>query len=175
MLGPRESNDFVTLLVWHQRPIYAFLTSLVPDPTERDDVYQQTCLLLWEKHADYDPSRPFFPWACGFARNKALEHLRRRRRDAPTLSPESLARIAAQREAGESTAAARRKALDSCIHKLSAEQRDLLHERYTAGVPLQDLAAVLATTAAALTMRLQRIRHALLRCIENTIATTEPQ
>lgn len=167
-------DDFVNLLLRHQRPIYAFLTALVPDPTERDDVYQQTCLLLWEKHREYDPARPFFPWACGFARNKAFEHLRRRRREAPTLNPDSIARIATAREAGEPLAAARRTALDACIRKLSAEQRDLLHARYTAGMPLQELAGALATTAAALTMRLQRIRHALLRCIEQTIAAREP-
>lgn len=168
-----DPNDFVSLLVRHQRPIYAFLTALVPNPTERDDVYQQTCLLLWERYDEYDPARPFFPWACGFARNKAFEHLRRRRREAPTLSPESLTRIATAREVGDATAEARRTALDACIRKLSEDQRNLLQQRYAAGLPLKDLADVLATTAAALTMRLQRIRHALLRCIEHAIATTE--
>jgi DNA-directed RNA polymerase specialized sigma24 family protein len=80
-------------------------------------------------------------------------------------------RIAAAREIGEPIAAARRMALDACIRKLSDQQRDLLQQRYMARVPLKDLADVLKTSAAALTMRLQRIRHALLRCIEHAIAT----
>jgi len=173
MSEQRRSDDFANLLISHQRPIYAFLAALVPDPTERDDVYQQTCLLLWEKRAEYDPTRRFFPWACGFARNKAFEHLRRRRREVPALSPDTLVRIAAAREIGEPIAAARRMALDSCIRKLSDQQRDLLQQRYMARVPLKDLADVLETSAAALTMRLQRIRHALLRCIEHALATAE--
>ena len=122
MSEQRLSDDFANLLISHQRPIYAFLVALIPDPTERDDVYQQTCLLLWEKRAEYDPARRFFPWACGFARNKAFEHLRRRRREAPALSPDTLVRIAAAREIGEPIAAARRMALDACIRKLSDQQ-----------------------------------------------------
>jgi RNA polymerase sigma-70 factor (ECF subfamily) len=161
---------FVTLLLKHQRAIHAYIATLVPVPADLDDVYQQTCLTLWEKHGDYDPARPFLPWACGFARNKAFEHARRRRRDGICLSVDVLAQIAEAREQNEATAAARRAALDGCIMKLPAPQRDLLIRRYGSGTSVKELAAKMAVSGPAVVMRLKRIRHALLRCVETALA-----
>lgn len=168
-----DSGDFVKRLLGHQRQIHACIGSLVPDANDLDDIYQQTCLLPWEHREEFDPDRPFFPWACGFARNKVFDHLRRRGRAAISLSTDVLAQIATAREAAEPLAEARRKALDACLAKLTEHQRSLLRARYASGESLGCLADTLATSAAALTMRLQRIRHALLRCIEQTISTAE--
>ncbi len=82
------------------------------------------------------------------------------------LSTELLSRIATVRQEADATAAARRAALEACVQKLSESQRDLLRKRYAGEITLEALATQTATTAAALTMRLQRMRHALMRCIE---------
>ena len=71
-----DSKMFVTQLVANTRRIYVFIATLIPLAGEVDDVYQQTCLALWQKRHLYDPERPFYPWACGFAHNEALRHLR---------------------------------------------------------------------------------------------------
>lgn len=165
-----STGAFVTLLLKHQRAIHAYIATLVPVPADLDDVYQQTCLTLWEKHGDYDPARPFLPWACGFARNKAFEHARRSRRDGICLSVDVLAQIAVAREQHEATAAARRAALDDCILKLPQLQLDLLIRRYRGGMSVKELAAKMALSAPAVVMRLKRIRHALLRCVETALA-----
>ena len=81
-----------------------------------------------------------------------------------------LERIATAREDADATAAARRAALEACVKKLPESHRSLIQSRYTSEISLKDLAAATATTAAALTMRLQRIRHALLRCVEQALA-----
>lgn len=70
------------------------------------------------------------------------------------------------------TAAARRAALEECVRKLSEPQRDLLRKRYAGDITLEALATQTATTA--LTMRLQRIRHALVRCVEQALAGGGP-
>ena len=169
--GPAASPDeFVTVLLRHQREIYAFIATLLPHRVELDDVYQQTCLVLWQKRNQFDPARPFLPWAYAFARNEVFSHLRRERRTGMHLSDELLARIAVAREEAEPTAAVRRAALEACVAKLAESQRDLLQKRYSGEITLEALAHQTATTAAALTMRLQRIRHALLRCIEQALA-----
>jgi RNA polymerase sigma-70 factor (ECF subfamily) len=168
--GPAAaSDDFVTVLLRHQRQIYAFIATLLPHQIELDDVYQQTCLVLWQKRDQFDPSRPFLPWAYAFARNEAFSHLRREGR-GPSLSTALLERIAAAREEADATATARRAALEECVKKLPDSHRSLIQSRYAGEVSLKNLAAATATTAAALTMRLQRIRHALLRCVEQTLA-----
>ena len=44
-----DSAVFVTELLRHQRRIYLFIASLMANPTDIEDVYQQTCLALWKK------------------------------------------------------------------------------------------------------------------------------
>jgi len=163
------SDDFMTVLLGHQRQIYAFIATLLPHQIELDDVYQQTCLVLWQKRDQFDPSRPFLPWAYAFARNEVFNHVRREGR-GPRLSNDLLERIAMAREESDSTASARRAALEECVKKLPKSHRELVEMRYASEISLKDLAATASTTAAALTMRLQRVRHALMQCVEQALA-----
>jgi len=130
--------------------------------------------VLWQKRDQFDHARPFLPWAYAFARNEVFNFLRRERRSGMHLSTELLSRIATVRQEADATAAARRAALEACVQKLSESQRDLLRKRYAGEITLEALATQTATTAAALTMRLQRMRHALMRCIEQTLAGRGP-
>jgi RNA polymerase sigma factor (sigma-70 family) len=62
-LPAQPGDEFVALLVRNQRQIYAFIGTLLPQQVELDDLFQQTCLLLWQKRDQFDPARPFLPWA----------------------------------------------------------------------------------------------------------------
>lgn len=165
-------DDFVALLLRHQRQIYAFIATLLPHRLELDDVHQQTCLALWQKRDQFEPGRPFLPWAYAFARNEVFSFLRREER-GPSLSTALLERIATAREDADATAEARRAALEACMKKLPESHRALIQARYAGEISLKELAATTDTTSAALTMRLQRIRHALMRCIEQVLAGGE--
>ncbi len=44
----------------------AFAYSLVPNRADAEDVIQETLKSLWEHFDDYDPTRPFLPWANRF-------------------------------------------------------------------------------------------------------------
>ena len=67
-----ESAEFVTQITKVQRQLHAFILSMVWNPAEAEDVLQETNLVLWEKAAEYDPSRPFLPWAMRFAQFQAM-------------------------------------------------------------------------------------------------------
>ncbi len=169
------SGDFVALLLASQRGIYAALVTLLPFETDLDDLFQQVCLALWQKRADYDRTRPFLPWAYSFARNVAFKHMemRSRNKGVLTLRPESLERIIVAREAADPVLQARRSALDTCVDQLAPEHRELLRRRFSGMEKLKDIAVDLGVSAASLTMRLQRIRLALLRCAEAALAARE--
>ena len=68
-----ESAEFVTQIARSQRQLHAF-----SNPGDADDVLQQINLVLWEKAAELDGSRPFLPWAMRFAQLQALAWLKRR-------------------------------------------------------------------------------------------------
>jgi RNA polymerase sigma-70 factor (ECF subfamily) len=44
---------------------------------------QATCVKLWEKSGEWDPTTEFLPWAFSVARFTVLSHLRDRMRDRP--------------------------------------------------------------------------------------------
>ena len=171
-----DSAAFVTALLRHQRRIYLFIASLLGNPTDIEDVYQQTCLALWNKRDQLPAVRDFFAWACGFARNEALHQIRSSSRSRHLyLPPDLLATLGQEFERELATDDDRLHALTSCLGRLQTGHRDLLERCYQGIETIKDIAATMAITPAALTMRLQRIRHALLKCIETALTASAPE
>lgn len=165
------SAEFVTQITRVQRQLHAFILSMVWNATEADDVLQQTNLLLWEKSAEFDASRPFLPWAMQFAQWQALAWLKaHQRRQQRMVIDDDLAKLLTDEAVADERAFdARRNALASCLQKLRPEQRELIARRYEPAASVNALAAAGGVTAKALSDRLRRIRHALLECIQKTI------
>jgi hypothetical protein len=76
--------------------IYLFIASLLTKPSDVEDVYQQTCLALWNKRDQLPQVRHFFSWACGFARNEALHQIRKTSRARHLYMPDELLATLAQ-------------------------------------------------------------------------------
>lgn len=169
-----DDAEFVAEFVAHQRRIFGYIGSLLPAAADHEDVYQQTCMALWKKRHAYDATRPFFAWACGFARNEVLKHVRGSSRGVVHFSEklveelESLASHAAMQETSEE---ARHAALEACLAELHERQRSLVERCYKGVESIKAVAAEMSISPAALTMRLQRIRAALLKCIEQAMAS----
>lgn len=68
---------FLSLFLRSEREIYRYVAALIPNVKDAEDIVQQTALALWEKFDAYDPARPFTPWACRFALNKARQWIAR--------------------------------------------------------------------------------------------------
>lgn len=164
------AGEFVALLLANQRRIYSFIGALLPNRIDLDDVYQQTCMMLWEKRGLFDPAKPFLPWAYAFARHEAFNHARRKGAAGMLLGERLLEQIACEREQTDSLAEARRAALERCVMGLPEGQRTLIRERYEGLKSVKEMAAERNLSAAAITMRLQRIRHALIKCVERALA-----
>ena len=164
-----DADSFIAELMANTRPLYVFLATLIVSPEEVDDVYQQTCLALWKKRQLYEPGRSFYAWACGFARNEALRHLRSRRTSKLRLGEKAIEAIAdEQLKDDPAHGDLRQSALADCLEALPIPQRALLQRCYAGDEPIRSVADELGISAAALTMRLQRIRHALVKCIERS-------
>lgn len=170
-----DRGDLVEMLLIHQRNIHAFLKTLLPHEQDLNDLLQQVCLALWQKQASYDPTRPFLPWAYAFARNHALKHIQQQQREQHLVAFHGpmLEQLAVARAAFDQSAAARRRALDACLQRLRPDQRELLEERFGGTQTLKQLAADAGVSAASLTMKLQRLRHALLKCIQQKLVAED--
>ena len=164
------SAEFVAQITRCQRHLHAFILSMVWNPAEADDVLQETNLVLWEKVSEFDAARPFLPWAMRFAQFQAMAWLKRHKRQRLVFDDDLAKLLADEAAMDEPAFDVRRVALASCFQKLRPEQRELIARRYEPEASVNAMAEAAGTTAKAISDRLRRIRHALLECIEKTIA-----
>lgn len=161
--------DFLKLILAHQDDVRAFLASMVRNAHDRDDVFQETVLTLWDKFAEYDPTRSFGAWARGIAVNKVLQY--RGRSDSVPLpfSPQAIASIvdAFERQAAMGSDAV--DALEKCMEPLPDESRRLLALRYVDWRPMASIAAEVGSTPAAVSKSLARLRARLYDCVQRQL------
>ena len=76
MLEEDQQIRFTQLWTDAQPTVNQYVASLVRDQWAVRDIVQNTSLALLRKFKDYDPSRPFLPWALGVAKFEILGHQR---------------------------------------------------------------------------------------------------
>jgi len=171
--NPQQLEGFVQRLTDHQSRIWAFVLAVVGKADLAQEILQETNLVLWRKAEEYDPSRPFWPWAKAVARNQVLAAWERMSRDRLVFDPAVMGRIAARYadEPADEKGDLRQLALISCIGKLPPGQRDLLDARYCRQVAVKRLAEQAGRSVSGLAVTLHRIRRALADCIDRTLET----
>jgi RNA polymerase sigma-70 factor (ECF subfamily) len=150
--------------------LHTFVRSLVPTRQMASEVMQDVILVLWEK---FDAAADFQGWAFGVAKNVALRHLRRQSRDRHVFDDELVNQLADDAAALVPVHDGHREALEHCLEKLPAAQRELVLSAYTKGTRMDELATRRGQTPMALYKLLHRIRQALLECVERTLAKEE--
>jgi RNA polymerase sigma-70 factor (ECF subfamily) len=108
----------VQLITANHDHLRRYIYTLLPHEQDAQDVMQEVCLTLSRKFTEYDRSRPFLPWACGFAYLKVLQHRDHNPRRTVLLPVEVLELLAREREAEEPVLAERLVALEKCLAKL---------------------------------------------------------
>ena len=165
-----ESAEFVAQITRAQRPLHAFILSLVWNASDAEEVLQETNLKLWEKADEFDGSRPFLPWAMRFAQWQTMAWLKKRQRQRMVIDDDLAKLLADEAAQEEKLFDARRTALASCLQKLRPEQRKLIAKRYEPKGSVNAMAEEAGITPKAVSDRLRRIRQALLECIQKTVA-----
>lgn len=168
------SEEFVDCLMRHQRRIYGFVYTLVPNRTDAEDILHDTVLVLWRKWADYDSRKDLLPWACGIARNEIRNYFRKRSGRPGCLSEAALDQLAETVVESQDWLDARRKALEECVRKLPPRQHDLVRKCYGAERSIKDVAQELHWTANALYKTLRRVRRTLHECVDRSLESQGP-
>jgi RNA polymerase sigma-70 factor, ECF subfamily len=161
-----SSNQFHELFLQHQHELFAYIVTLVPDRNDADDIFQETCLKLFEKAREFDLTRRFFPWACGFALNEVRRFRRDHFRAMWHFDEVVLDRIADAQVTLADAIEARLQHLAECLAQLSPEKRELLLQCYSRRESLNDLAVQFGIEPYILRKRLERIRKTLFECID---------
>src|SRR5580765_5048838 len=157
---------FLSLFLRSEREIFRYVAVLVPNVADAEDIVQQTAVALWEKFDAYDPGQPFTPWACRFALNKARQWIERRQRWQALLDHGLAEELAQRRQELQPEFEQRLKHLEGCLGKLPEGQRSLVEGYYYERASIEMLAQRSGRSEAATYKILQRVRHALLVCVE---------
>jgi RNA polymerase sigma-70 factor, ECF subfamily len=161
---------FVDLLTSHQRKLYGYIATMLMRDSAAADVLQETNHDLWAKMGEYDFERSFLSWAFGFARQRVLAHRRSFSRSRLIFGDEAMKIVEQACMEFSAEADDRFAALEKCLQKLSSQQAALVHERYTAKVPIKEIADRMNDSVQNISSRLHRIRKRLADCIRTTLS-----
>jgi len=167
---PPLDPEFIQHFTRHQRQIYLYILTLLPNATDAEEVLQETNLVIWRKAGDFQPGTNFRAWACQIAYFEVLKFRDRRRRDRLQFSQEFVDALAEEVAARADLLERRRLALTRCLGKLRERDRELIQHRYAPGQTSQSVADLLGRPLNSIYQSLGRIRKALFECVNRELA-----
>ena len=144
----------------HGSVVFGFLRRALRDEGEAEDVFQQVMLEVWNRGADYDPSRAsMLTWIMTIARSRAIDAMRRHRPEP--RDPASLPEVGAPE--AELDRMAERWRIAGLLQRLSEDERDLLRMRFHDELSQTEIAArtgvPLGTVKTRMVRALERLRE----------------
>ncbi|PQO29057.1 sigma-70 family RNA polymerase sigma factor [Blastopirellula marina] len=169
MLSNEQQMQFTRLWTEAQPVVSRYVESLVSDSWMARDIVQNTSVALLLKFAEFDPSRPFVPWALGIAKFEILSNRRDVARSRIICDPDLLEQYTAAWADVSPKLEDEALVLRRCVSQLPTNQKELLRLRYVEELTSDMIAERMSRTATSIRTTLHRIRVALRRCIEGRL------
>jgi RNA polymerase sigma-70 factor, ECF subfamily len=176
-MDPGASNEterrkqLVALLTQHQRRIFAYIYTLVPDRTDAEDLLQETHLVICEKFDDFEEGTDFVAWACQIAYWRIRYSRQRFARSKVVYHQELVDALAQTAATMQEELDERHEALARCLEKLPTRDRELVLTRYEPGSGVPEAAQRSGRSIEAAYKALARLRKLLFDCVTHQIAT----
>lgn len=153
-----------------QGELYAFIVMLLAGKNGSDDVLQETNLLLLRNAANYDPSRPFLPWAKAFAYNRVRTYVKECQRNRLVFDEDLMQKIAEDTAEDPVQDDSRLVFLRKCLKELTPLQRKLIDAMYFKNQSVEQIARRFQRNNVSVRVQIHRIRKLLGVCIEGKIS-----
>lgn len=165
----RRYEEFVALIRQHTNQILAYIDSLLLNWNDAEDLFQDTCLVLWQKFDEFTLGTNFLAWALRIADHKVMNFLKRKsRRMAFTAAlRESLIGEVSSRESQATSVDA--SLLAGCMERLPPNDRKLVRDCYGNDEPVRCLADAMGRSPQSVHHSLRRIRRWLLDCVQREL------
>ena len=169
-LPPDRASQLMRLITEHQRRIFGYIYTLVPDRQDAQDILQETSVVICEKFDQFRPGTDFAAWACQIAYWEVRRARQKFARSKVIFNQEVVDAIA--ETAGEllPEMGARHEALAKCLQKLHPRDRELLLTRYEPGSGVEEAAQRSGRSLVAAYKALARLRKLLLDCVTNQLS-----
>lgn len=173
MPDQNKLTEFTLLWTKAQPVVMAYIRSVTPQLADAEDILQETARQITTRFDEYDPQRPFGPWAMGVAKYKVLEWRRRQKKAAMLFDDDALEAIHFSYTDPKVDWGETGRAIDQCLKKASPAAEKLLVMRYLEDLKPADIARLTKSTANSVSVRLSRARDALRDCIERRLSEVE--
>jgi len=166
----REDSRELLAVSWAkaQPSLTAFLIASMPQFSDAEDLLQEVAAEVARRFDDYDPSRPFLPWALWVAKIKIANFYRARERRPVKFIGDSIDALAEACTRVQATLSEEKWALEKCLTNVTGRSRQLLQLRYFEDLTPQEISGRVGMTAGAVRIALSRIRSALVACVKST-------
>ncbi|MFG0287984.1 MAG: sigma-70 family RNA polymerase sigma factor [Rhodopirellula sp. JB044] len=162
----KSQDEFVSLLASITTQLMSYIRILTFNNREdTEEVFQRTCLILWQKFDQYDQNGNFGGWACRMAYYEVLKH-RDARRKIKLLSDSAIESLADAAMPIAEQWSHRRHALSDCVETLETEQAEIIKQRYFEGKKVKEIAQGHARSTHSIYRELSRVHGMLMRCVE---------
>ena len=156
-----------------QLSLLSYVAKLLGGLRDAHDVLQDVNLTLCNERANYDPTRPFLPWARTVAYYEVMTWRKRQTRSRLVFSDEAVERMAESFACDPDPVDERLAFLEACKKRLPPLMRELLDSYYGRAERLSVIAARTRRTEGSLANSLYYIRTLLKKCMENKLTHAE--
>ena len=165
-----RSKHLMLLMTQHQRRIFGYIYTLVPNRTDAEDILQETSLVVCEKFDQFKPGTDFAAWACQIAYWEVRRSRQKFARAKVIFNQEVVDAISETAVELAPERSARHEALAKCLQKLHPRDRELLMTRYEPGSGVEEAAQRSGRSMEAAYKALARLRKLLHDCVTNQLS-----
>lgn len=166
-------EQLAAMWVKAQPHVGAFISSLVRNFHDADDILQNVAAIVVRKREEYDTRKPFDGWVINIAKLEVLKYRRTAARDRHQFSQQVLEELASTFEQESSFTDDRREALAHCLGEVSGNPRRAIRLRYFEGIKPAEIGRRLGMSANSASVMLHRTRKALHDCVARRLRRAE--
>lgn len=163
-----DRDEFARLLSEHERGLRAYILAMAPRWSDADEIFQSTCLRLWEEVERFEPGTSFGAWSAKVAYYEVLSLRKQQQRERLrlTFSGDFVDVIGTHGADYVEPTDTRQALLRDCLAELSPEQQKLIRLRYVERRSIASIAAHIGKSVEATYKTLSRIRRVLHECVQ---------
>jgi RNA polymerase sigma-70 factor (ECF subfamily) len=163
--------EFERLFTLSEADIQGYVYTLVPNWSDAEEIVQRVRIVLWQKFEKFEQGTSFKAWALQVARFEVSNFRRTKRSDRLCFDDQLIDSLAEVRSSLAEELDRQRAALDGCMRKLRASDRQIIRHCYGPNATTtKEAAERLHRPVNTLYKALNRIRRTLMECVQRFVA-----
>ena len=169
--NPVMSEEFFRLFSRDDRKVFGYILALVLDRAAAEDIFQETCVILWKEFPSFERDRSFLNWANGIAFNQVRKYRRKYQNKRLIFSDSLVTELAEDVSGMIEDLSQRQLALTQCMQKLSDRERELIDAYYGDQETAATVAGRWKCSSHAIYKTIKKIRKALFDCVNRRLSS----